>query len=240
MIKKKAKQVLGNYTAIQSGDIRYRDEYGKWFMLLSHKATKKLLETDNSFKIIGDTYLNKANKDTGIIINGFRYNISKRNLLRKCIGYIPCDNKSIIRLTKPFELPKVIISLMLILGIALLGFNYLNNDGILEMMLNKVAYNTEFRDSFDYTDRVVILDDTLEIANNTYNPVTLQYIIYDGVNKIFDSGLLRPGDTVLLNYGTYLKAGEHSLKIKTVAKSLDGLKIISNTTKDLKLTTINS
>lgn len=232
----KGEKIQGNFLAIQSGDRRCRDEYGKWFPLLSHRAVKELLKADSEFKIIGDTSLNKANRRTGVIINGFRYNVDKKRLLRKCLGYIPCENKTIIRLTKSLEFPKLAISFVMIVMIGFIGFYYLNTDGTFEMMLNKVASNAEFRDSFNYSDQVVSADNSIEISNNTYNPVTLQYMIYSNSLKVFDTGLMQPGDKVYLEYKTYFKPGTYDLKIKTIAKSLDGLRVVSNNTEEVKIT----
>lgn len=230
------KNIKGIYEALDIGDARYRDDYGNWFPLLTKEALKELIKKDKDIKIVGDTTLNKASKKCGIVIKGVRYNVSRKNHLNKCLGYIACDNGTIIRLTKSMEWPKILLSAIAIAIIGFTGFKYVNSNGTLEMMLNKVTSKSDFRDNFNYSDQTVSYDSYIEIGNNTYNPVTLQYIVYNNGIKVYDTGELKPGDSTNFIYRVYFNKGTYNLKCETIAKSLDGLNIISDNTKDFKLT----
>lgn len=225
-----------NYIPVYEGNARYRDEYGKYIPIITKKYYKKLIKRDSTFKLIGDTDFNKAGHKNGIIINGIRYRVKRKNPLKKCIGYIVCENKSIIRIVKSVEWPKTCISALLIAAIGFTGFTYLNSDGTWDMMLNKATSKSDFRDNFNYSDQVVSSESSIEISNNTYNPVTLQYILYSDGVKIYDTGILEPGESADLLYQVYFDSGTYNLTCETIAKSLDGLSVVSNNSQEFKLT----
>lgn len=217
------------FRAVKTGTLKYRDDYGNWIPVIQSKDRDSLKKSGITFQYAGDTNLYKAQKNgNSIIINGFRYKVSRLNPFRKCIGYIITDDKHIVRLTKKIEFPKLIISCILVAALPFFAYRYLNSDDTWNMMLSRVTSTENYRDNFNYSDQTVSVGSYITIQNNSYNPVTLQYILYEDGIKVFDTGELEPGEETNLNYGVYFEEGDHSITCETISKSLDGQTVIDD------------
>ena len=215
--------------AVKTGTIRYRDDYGNWIPVIQNRDRKELKKCGMNFNYVGDTGLYKAWKnDDSIIINGFRYKVGRLNPFKKCIGYIITDDKHLVRLTKKVEFPKLIISCILVAALPFFAYKYLNSDNTWDMMLSRATSSESYRDNFNYSDQTVSLGSYITISNNSYNPVTLQYILYESGVKVFDTGELEPGEESNLKYGVYFETGNHTIDCETIAKSLDGVTVVEN------------
>lgn len=225
------------FRAVKTGTLKYRDAYGNWIPIIQNKDRNQLKKSGLLFKYAGDTGLYKAWKnDNSIVINGFRYKVGRLNPFRKCVGYILTDDKHIVRLTKKVEFPKLIVSCILVAALPFFAYRYLNSDDTWNMMLSRVTSTESYRDNFNYSDQTVQIGSYITIQNNSYNPVTLQYILYENGIKVFDTGELEPGEETNLKYGVYFEEGDHSITCETISKSLDGQTVIDDKKSQFNLT----
>lgn len=225
------------FRAVKTGTMKYRDTYGNWIPVIQYRDRDQLKRSGMEFKYAGDTNLYRAQKNrNSIIINGFRYKVSRLNPFRKCIGYILTDDKHIVRLTKKVEFPKLVISCILVAAMPFFAYRYLNSDDTWNLMLSRVTATENYRDNFNYSDQTVQIGSYITVQNNSYNPVTLQYILYENGIKVFDTGELEPGEETSLKYGVYFEEGTHSVTCETISKSLDGQTVIDNKKTQFSLT----
>ena len=234
---KKARASKRLMYAADTGTRKYRDDYGHWIPIISYIEAKALAKRGYAYKIVGETQLKKAwSKSGGIVINGFRYRVGCINPFSKCIGYIITDDEKIVRLTKKLEWPKLVISLVIVATLPYAAYKYLNSDGTWEVLFNSMQTTTEYRDNFNYDNQVVSRNSSITISNNTYNPATLQYILYENGIKMFDTGILDPGEDEELKYSMYFENGEHNLVCETIATSVDGSRTIEDKKTNFTLT----
>ena len=226
-----------NYIAVDTGTYRYRDSYGNFIPIIRNNDIDKLRKLGEPVVIVGETNLKRASKrKKGVIIKGLRYNVKKVSKLTPCVGYIITSDKKLIKISRKHETYKFIISLCLVASMAIGAYAYLKSDGTWSMMLNKVASSTDFKDRFNYSNQTVSSESFISIENNEHNPVTLQYILYNGSTKIYDTGTLKPGESTELKYEVYFEKGKHSVVCQTIAKSLDGMTVIYDNSKEFTLT----
>lgn len=232
--KKESKRLM---YAAGTGTRKYRDDYGHWIPVISYIEAKALADRGYKYKVVGETSLKKAwSKSGGIVINGFRYRVGLINPFAKCIGYIITDDEKLVRLTKKLEWPKLVISLATVALMPYAAYKYLNSDGTWEVLFNSMQTTTEYRDNFNYDNQVVSKDSSIKISNNTYNPATLQYILYEDDVKVFDTGILNPGEDEELKYSMYFENGKHNLVCETIATSVDGSRTIEDKKTSFTLT----
>ena len=232
--KKESKRLM---YAAGTGTRKYRDDYGHWIPVISYIEAKALADRGYKYKVVGETSLKKAwSKSVGIVINGFRYRVGLINPFAKCIGYIITDDEKLVRLTKKLEWPKLVISLAAVALMPYAAYKYLNSDGTWEVLFNSMQTTTEYRDNFNYDNQVVSKDSSIKISNNTYNPATLQYILYEDDVKVFDTGILDPGEDEELKYSMYFENGKHNLVCETIATSVDGSRTIEDKKTSFTLT----
>lgn len=221
---------------VYTGTKKYRDDYGKFIPIIQKADLRNLRKNNMKLKVCGETTLKHAGKyDRQIILNNFRYKVKKPQILQKCVGYIVIQDEQVIKLGRKRDMHKLIVQTAMACVIVFAQFSFLNSDGTWDMMWNRAIQSEKYRDNFNYNDQVVNQEDTIKIQNNTYNPGTLQYTIYDGDTKIFDTGTMKPGDELEMKYSVYFNEGQHNLKCETVVKSLDGQQIIDNKTHSFTL-----
>lgn len=229
----KRKKQRYEFKAIKTGTIKYRDDYGNWIAVLQAWDVYNFKKRGMQLKFLGDTQLYRARKNkNSVLVNGFRYRVGMFNPFRKCVGYIVTD-KGLVRLTKKFEFYKLIIGCLAVAIIPIIAYYYLNSDDTWNMMMSRVTSTASYRDNFNYDNQTVQTGSYITISNNSYNPVTLQYILYENGIKIYDTGELEPGEEQNLIYSVYFKPGEHNITCETISKSLDGVTVIEDKKKDM-------